>query len=239
MVPESLLYLPLTLHIGEESTKTYAPMLATAALPNDGLAAYVLTRTLGSLHQGLYVLDGRCWRFTMPQPILSDVLIRGSNVDVYFGISNPLRVGLTEVVYKNGILFADRVLQGHGIFCVLSAQSNVEASYLKAARPLSGHRVLKITPNGADYASSAVVSDAASVIGISVDAADTGQPIRVQTDGELSEPSWTWTVGQLIYNGVDGVLTQESTSSGYSLVVGVAIETTTILISMKQPIVLI
>lgn len=239
MVPESLLYLPLTLHTGAESAKTYAPMLATAALPDSGLSAYVLTRTLGSLKQGLYVLDGRCWRFTMPQPVLSDVLIRGSSVDVYLGIASPITVSPTTVVYKNGILFGPRILQGPGIFCVLSPQSSVEATYLKAARPLSGHRVLKITPDGADYASSAIIADAASVIGISVDAADAGQPIKIQTAGELSEPSWAWTVGQPVYNGVDGVLTQVGASAGYSLVVGVAIEATSILVAMKQPIVLI
>lgn len=240
MAPESLLYLPLNVHIGSRSGRTYAPMLPSAALTDSGLAAYVLTATLGSLKQGLYILNGDDWQFAMPQPFLSEVLIRASEVDVYLGLDTPLNVGPTAVVYKNGILFESRTLHGRAVFCVISPQGIGETSvFLKASQALSGHRVVKATDQGAVYASSSNVDDARSVVGISVEAAAPEQLIKIQTDGELSEPSWNWTIGMPIFNGVDGLLTQVAPSVGYILVVGIAIETSTILISIKQPLVLV
>lgn len=240
MTPESLLYLPLNIHVGARSEKVYAPMFPTPVWANEGLSAYILTQSSRSLQQGLYVWDGGCWRFTMPQPVLSDILIRGSTVDVYVGLSSPLVVGSEAVVFKNGILFEPRLLEGGAVFCVLTHEEAGEASaFLTAARDLSGHRVIKATPAGADYASCDVLTDSGAVIGISGNAALAGSLVRIQTDGDISEPSWNWIVGKPVFNGLNGLLTQTSPSVGYALVIGLAIESTTVLISVKQPIVLI
>jgi hypothetical protein len=213
-------------------------MLPTPILPESGLSAYVLTSTTGSLKQGLYALDGDRYQFVMPQPIISDILIKGSNIDLYLGLDQPITASLSAIVYKNGILYAPRLLEGNALFCVLSPQSEGETFiYVQASRNISGHRVIKATLAGADYASAAVPGDATSVIGVSTGAALAGEFVRVQTDGELSEPSWNWQIGP-VYNDVDGLLTQTNPSAGYSLVVGIAIEPTVLLISVKQPIVL-
>lgn len=236
---ESLLYLPLNMRNGTQEVKAYAPMLPSVALTDEGLSAYVLTRTLGALQQGLYVLSGGLWQFTMPQPILSDILIKGSVVSVYLGLATPLTVSPSSVVFKNGILFEPRVLEGGAVFCVLSPDGQGETSvFLKAAQNLSGHRAVKATPAGADYASCDVADDANSLIGITTGAAVGGELAKIQTDGELSEPSWSWIVGKPLFCGLNGMLTQTSPVAGYSLIVGIAIEPSSILISVKQPIVL-
>lgn len=239
MVPESLLYMPLELHLGSLQAKTYAPMMPSPVITTSGLTAYVLTTTYGSQKQGLYVLNGGQWAFAMPQPFLSDVVIRGSRIDIYMGLDNPINVSPEAQVFKNGIVFDSTVLDGPSIFCVVAPQGSGETTvFMKASVDLSGHRVLRATPTGADYASSDDLTNANGVIGISTNAALAGSSVKVQTDGELTEPSWTWAVDQPIFNGINGTLTQVSPSVGYSLIVGVAIEPTRILISVKQPIVL-
>lgn len=239
MTPESLMYLPLTLHVGNVSTKTYAPMLPNPVWIEDGLAAYVLTQSSRELMQGLYILDGERWQFAMPQPFLSDILIKGSVVNVYLGLSSPLTVGPNAVVYKNGILFEQSVLSGGAVFCVMSPMEQGETSvFMRASQNVSGHRVIKATPSGADYASCDVPDDANAIVGLSTGAALAGEFLKIQTDGEMTEPSWNWVVGKPVFDGINGQLTQTSPSVGYSLIVGIAIEPSTILISVKQPIVL-
>lgn len=235
MVPDSLLYLPLTIH-AEADIYSYAPLLPTTPSTSSGLGAFVLTADLGSFHQGLYVLENETWRFALPQPVVSDVLIRGYEVDVYVGLDSPLTVPAASISYKNGVLSHSPSLQGHSVFCVLSPRPS--EFYLKASRTLDKHRVLKTADDGADYASSNVPADAFKVAGISAEAASQGQLVRIQTTGELTDSGWNWEVGQPVFNGIDGNLTQENPSVGYSLIVGIAIKPSSILISMKQPIIL-
>lgn len=246
MASETLLYFPVNLHINGATGRVYAAMRPTPVLEKDGfIIAYVLTATVGSLHQGLYVLDGRCWRFVLPQPLLSEVLITSAAVDVYMGLISPITVATDAIVYRNGVRIHDLVLIGPSVFCAITPP----ASYvppspppdptLTAARNLSGHRVLKATEDGADYASSLELGDANRVIGLSTGAVMQGQPVLVQTDGEMTEPSWSWDISLPVFNGVDGLLTQVSASPGYSLIVGIPITPTTILVSVKQPIITI
>jgi len=238
MAPESLLYLPVNIHKGEVENLTYAPMLPVSPSIDIGLGAYVQIATLGSLKQGLYVLDGLCWRFAMPQPILTEILIKGATVDIYLGLDTPIDVSPTATVFKNGILFNSILLEGRSIFCVIEPQSQGGTSiWLPALRDLSGHRVVKAVFGGADYASSDNAADANTVVGLTVGAAAQGQPIKIQAEGEITEPSWNWVEGP-VFNGINGLLTQTEPSAGYSLIVGIAIDATTILILLKQPIIL-
>lgn len=244
MASETLLYFPMNIHLRGNTSRVYAPMRSTPVVERDGvLIAYVLTATVGSLSQGLYVMDGRCWRFVLPQPILSEVLVSGAAVDVYMSPTVPVVVASGAWVYKNGIRDNETTLLGPALYCVLTPQQIIPPApptdlTLIAVRDVSGHRVMRAVVGGTDYASSARPEDAHLVLGISKGAALTGSPVTIQTEGELTEPSWNWDLERPVFNGVDGILTQTS-AGGYSLIVGTPLTSTTILVSVKQPIVTI
>lgn len=108
-----------------------------------------------------------------------------------------------------------------------------------AAQALSGHRVLRAaSPDTVDYADSATVAQANSVVGLSTGAASAGAPVTVQYAGPLVEPSWNWTPNLPVFCGLLGALTQTAPTAGFSLVVGIAMDATSILVGVKQPTVL-
>ena len=246
MASDTLLYFPMNLHKQETSTRVYAPMRSTPVVETDGfLITYVLTATVGSLHQGLYVMDGRCWRFILPQPLLSEILISGATVDVYLGLEDPVPVASDAMVFKNGVQVQETSIDGPFLWCVITPPQQPDPPAppgdltLIAVRDVSGHRVMKAVAGGTDYASSASTGDAQLVLGISKGAALTGDPVSIQTEGELVEPSWNWDLERPVFNGVDGLLTQDNSASGYSLIVGIPLTPNTILVAVKQPIVTI
>lgn len=112
------------------------------------------------------------------------------------------------------------------------------AAYLTyaAGQVISGHRVIKTSGGSAYYASSAAPGDANLMLGISLNAALQGDPVNVQYSGEVTEPSWAWTPDQVVFCGVDGVLTQ-TPPSGVQTIVAVASTPTKIVINIRQPIV--
>lgn len=239
MSHESFLYVPLTLHVGADSKRLYAPLLS--AVPNEDLEVMALAQSTNFMHQGLYVLKERLWQFILPQIMVSEVFTQGFAADIYLSLIGPLVVDPACIVYKNGVLFESQILEGDHLFCVLTPAAidttAAEFIFLKATRNLSGHRVVKAVDGGVDYASIVWPEDAQTVIGLTSGATLATQFAKIQISGELMEPSWNWQLGP-VFNGVDGLLTQTNPSSGYSLVVGIAIEPTKILISLKQPIVL-
>ena len=102
---------------------------------------------------------------------------------------------------------------------------------------ISGHRAVRGTsPSGADYCSNATASHAPAFLGLTQGAASSGTTVTVQRTGVIVEPSWAWTPWTPVFVGVNGVLTQSSPSSGFSLVVGVALSATSILLRPQPPI---
>ena len=104
---------------------------------------------------------------------------------------------------------------------------------------LSGHRAARGTsPSGADYCDSATPSHAAAFLGVTQGAASMGATATIQRTGTLTEGSWSWTPWLPVFVGANGTLTQSAPSSGFSLVVGVALSATSILIRPQPPIAL-
>jgi hypothetical protein len=104
---------------------------------------------------------------------------------------------------------------------------------------LSGHRVVVPTTSGkAGYADKATPAHANKIIGITKGAAADLATVEVQYDGEMTEPSWTWTTNLPIYCGASGVLTQVPPSSGFVQQVGVALSPTKMSIGILQSITL-
>lgn len=110
---------------------------------------------------------------------------------------------------------------------------------LPAAMPIGGHKVICTDESGtAIYADSNVVTTASSVIGISLNAAITGDTVFVQFSGCITELSWDWQSRQPVYLGQNGTLSQVCPSDGYILIVGVAVTATKINVGLKQAIII-
>lgn len=102
---------------------------------------------------------------------------------------------------------------------------------------LGGHRAVLVDVSGsAIYADKDTPSHYASVIGITTASAGIGASVPIQTFGELTEGSWTWTAKLPIYLGANGTLTQTPPSTGFQLMLGFAISTTKIFIDIKEAI---
>lgn len=73
------------------------------------------------------------------------------------------------------------------------------------ARALSGHRVVTMTPDGLDYASSDEIEHATAPLWLTTSAWADGVPATVTTRGVIEEGSWAWSPGPL-FLGLNGVL---------------------------------
>lgn len=88
---------------------------------------------------------------------------------------------------------------------------------LTAAANLSALRAVTTDANGdAVYASNDTVQNA-MVVGITANAANSGQVVTVKTSGILTDASWNWTKG-LVFLGTNGQLTQTPPTAGAILV---------------------
>jgi hypothetical protein len=77
-----------------------------------------------------------------------------------------------------------------------------------AAADLSGHRVLIYSNGSVGYADNLTASHAYLVIGISQSAAMSGAPVDIYNRAIVTESGWSWTAGQPVFCGANGLLTQ-------------------------------
>lgn len=118
-------------------------------------------------------------------------------------------------------------------------QAGVSYVTFLASGPLGGHRAVRAAfARHAQYADNNDVTGAAAVLGITLHAAEAEAAINVAASGEIVEPSWAWVVDAPIFVGAAGVMTQVPPASGFQLIVGVATSRTSMLVSIKQPIIL-
>lgn len=118
-------------------------------------------------------------------------------------------------------------------------QAGVSYVTFLASGAIGGHRAVRaMFARHAQYAHHNDVAGASSILGITLHAAEAEAPINVAASGEIFEPSWAWVVDAPIFVGVAGVLTQTPPPTGFLLVVGVATSPTSMLVSIKQPIIL-
>lgn len=109
-----------------------------------------------------------------------------------------------------------------------------------AFQPLGGNRVVKPLPAGqVDYASSDVPTDGDQILGITQGAVGAGEQVNVQTGGMITDATWNLLVGQPVYCGVNGVLTQNPPAFGFMCRVGKATKPTQILVNVEEAILLI
>lgn len=109
---------------------------------------------------------------------------------------------------------------------------------LTAGAILGGLRVVLNGPSGAVHASADNADHSARVIGITLGAATTGNPVTVQATGRITELSWTWTPDDDIYLGLNGVLTQTiPPTAAFAQRVGYAVTPTSMWVDITEPVV--
>jgi len=106
--------------------------------------------------------------------------------------------------------------------------------------PIGGHRVVYADDNGyPQYASSLVSAHAFRILGLSVNAAGTGELLNIANTQEVVESSWSWDVTKPLWLDVNGLMTQTPPVGGvFSLVIAIPITPTKIFVRVHQPIML-
>lgn len=118
--------------------------------------------------------------------------------------------------------------------------TNDDIAFLTAGENLSGHRIFRVgSDSKAYYADSANIAHAAGTFGMTLDAALSGAAVRVAYDGmEITEGSWSWTPGILLYLNGSGIVSATPPSSGFSKSIGKALTATTVRLQLGEAIVL-
>jgi hypothetical protein len=109
-----------------------------------------------------------------------------------------------------------------------------------AAFALGGNRVVAFRSDGlVEHASNTTAGHQHLSVGVTTGAVSLGAVADVLSLGEMTEGSWSWTPGQLVFLGVNGLLTQTvPTAPSFLRVVGVAVTSTTLFISPHPAITL-
>lgn len=85
-------------------------------------------------------------------------------------------------------------------------------------------------------ASSDNEAHAGRVLGIAANSANADGPLRVQTSGVLAGLGYAWTVGEEVFAGPSGTLTQTAPENGFSQSVGVAVGPSTLFIDIREAV---
>lgn len=109
-----------------------------------------------------------------------------------------------------------------------------------AAVALGGHRAVYLTAdNTLDYADPADPGTIPLLLGVTTQAVVAGDTPTVLVYGDLHDSGWTWTPGQYIYLGTNGVLTQTPPTAGTVYVLATAVTPTHIFVNIREPIALL
>jgi len=158
---------------------------------------------------------------TTPEPIPVVVNTTGVNISVDDAIQVPVVVGVQGP-------------QG------VAGETTVSDSVTKVAGEiLGGNRGVTIGSNGkAYYADNTIVAHANKVLGVTKGSAILDANVDIQTYGVMVEPSWNWDLAKMIFIGPNGTLVQDMPASGFALVVGWPLSTTSMMIDIDKPIIL-
>lgn len=83
-----------------------------------------------------------------------------------------------------------------------------------------------------------VETDVLALLGVTVSAAQGGQPINVQRLGMIDDASWSFVPGRRVFLAGQGRLTQEPPQAGFDVLIGTAVSPTRLLLNIQDPIAL-
>ncbi len=98
---------------------------------------------------------------------------------------------------------------------------------LEAGETIHGRRAVSADLDIIYHPDLSVPMDGVSIVGIARQSSLIGDPVEVQTNGPMTDASWSWTQGP-VYADDDGFLTQTAPTTGWVVSVGKAIASDTI-----------
>lgn len=111
-----------------------------------------------------------------------------------------------------------------------------------ASGTIVGHRVVRcIDAAEVAYTDVTDANQVFSALGISLNSSAPGDVVNVKTEGEVTEPSWTWTPLMPIFLTANGMMSQTAPTqptAAFVLSVGYALSATTMRVQIGIPIVL-
>jgi hypothetical protein len=119
----------------------------------------------------------------------------------------------------------------------LTGEVKINTRAIVTGEIINAHRMVRVGPDGKGYyASSADITHAPAMLGLSLTAGILGATVTVAAEGaEITEGSWTWTPGARLYlNGTSGQISTTSPSSGYSRQIGVALTATSMRVNFGE-----
>lgn len=110
-----------------------------------------------------------------------------------------------------------------------------------ATSTISGHKLVVLDNAGSpQYASNLDPSHMGKVLGLTLNGANPGNTVTVQRVGDIVEPTWVWVLGQPVYLGLAGALTQiVPTAPAFLQVIGFPIAATKLFVDLREPFSLI
>jgi len=102
------------------------------------------------------------------------------------------------------------------------------------------HKVVKVGDDGkVYYASCDVLSDAYKVVGLSLNSANVGEPVRILLFGRIRDNSFSFDTAKSIFLGLDGQVVQEiPVEARFVQVLGKVLSRNEILFDLDEPIIL-
>ena len=119
---------------------------------------------------------------------------------------------------------------------IVDLQDNLEFDVADGA--VSAVKAIYKKVNGVSLANSNVDYAQATVIGISINAANDAETVRYKTAGRLEDSSFSFTVGVPLYLDINGNLTETPPTNGFRTRIGSALEVGAINIQIEEPIIL-
>jgi hypothetical protein len=105
-----------------------------------------------------------------------------------------------------------------------------------AASTISAYTGVALANGSAIQADSTQLAQQGNVLGVAANGANAGGSVNVQYAGPLEYNGWNWTLGEPVFLGANGVLTQTVPTSGFLQIVGVPLNPTTLLVQMQPAI---
>jgi hypothetical protein len=119
----------------------------------------------------------------------------------------------------------------------LSGGSSLEET---ASHSIGGHRVVYYNALGSiDYADPTNIACINKILGITNNAATSGEVLNIIRSGKLEDSNWSWDVTKPIYLGAVGTLVQtEPVGAALLIIVAIPKTPTEIFVTIREPIVL-
>lgn len=138
-------------------------------------------------------------------------------------------ITLVEALYADDIVEVIAYAQGEGGG---TASFNYEAT---AGENMGAYKLVRVALGTVYLADKDNVAYVQDTLGLTTTVSTTGNPVTIQTGGEITDAGWAWIAGH-VFMGDSGELTQTPPTVGILQKIGTALTATSILIDIDDPI---